>query len=187
MNFRGKKMKLACTTLALSVGFGLTAPSFSVSAEEVSNNTYSSYIQNGQGAYTKEQVEQLKPILKAIEDIPDELLVEGNEEAVNQYFKDKNIALEVSNGVKGSIDEEITIMGASAWDCSIAIGELLVMNAIPIAKITKIKKYVKALGGAWETAKLLVGATTAGEKWAALTALIAELSGFTKVKNACGI
>lgn len=44
------------------------------------------------------------------------------------------------------------------WSCSLAIGELLVTNAIPIAKLTKIKKYVKALGGAWETAKLLVGA-----------------------------
>ncbi|PIE91953.1 hypothetical protein CO726_29215 [Bacillus fungorum] len=186
MNFREQKMKFACATLALSVGFGLTAPSFSVSAAEV-NNDYSSHIQNEKGAFSKEQVEQLKPVLKAIEDIPDQLLVEGNEDAINEYFKDKDIALKVSNDVQSSVDKQIPIMGVSAWDCSLAIGELLVMNAIPIAKLAKIKKYVKALGGAWETAKLLVGATTAGEKVAALSALIAELTGFTNVKKECGL
>ena len=44
------------------------------------------------------------------------------------------------------------------------------MNAIPVAKWTKIKKYVKELGGAVETVNLLVGATIAREKVAILSA-----------------
>lgn len=61
------------------------------------------------------------------------------------------------------------------------------MNAILIAKLTKIKKYVKQLGGAVETAKLLAGATTAKEKAAILSALVAELTGFTNVKTSCNL
>ncbi|WP_144507524.1 hypothetical protein [Bacillus thuringiensis] len=182
MKFTGKKMKLTCATLALSVGFGLSAPSFSASAAELNSNK----IKEGEAIYSKEEVKQLTPILQAIEEIPDELLVEGNEDAVNEYFKNKNINVTVSNDSQAMLENQNPVM-YGAWECSLAIGEIIVMNAIPIAKLTKIKKYVKALGGAWNTAKLLVGATNAGEKWAILTALIAELSGFTKVKNDCGL
>ncbi|AVD55708.1 MAG: hypothetical protein LKH78_10660 [Weizmannia coagulans] len=114
--------------------------------------------------------DELLPVLDAIEHIPDELLEQGNQDEIQKYFKDTLPKIQTK----------------SVWSCSLAIGELLVTNAIPIAKLTKIKKYVKALGGAWETAKLLVGATTAGEKIAALSALMAELTGFTNVRNECG-
>lgn len=180
--FKGKGFKLTCATLALSVGFGLTAPSFSASAAELEKG--SSYSQNSsEKLFSKEQLDQLQPMLEAIENVPDQLLEEGNEFEINQYFHEKKVDLRVSDGTNNEIYNERT---QGAWECSVAIGELIVTNAIPIAKLTKIKKYVKALGGAWETAKLLVGATNAGEKWAMVTALMAELSGFTDVKNDCG-
>ncbi|GIN39414.1 hypothetical protein [Heyndrickxia oleronia] len=114
--------------------------------------------------------DELLPVLDAIEYVPDELLENGSPEEIKKYFEN---AL-----------PKIHTQGI--WGCSLAIGELLVTNAIPATKIFKIKKYIKALGGAWETAKLLVGATTAGEKVAALSGLIAELTGFTNVRNECG-
>lgn len=179
--FKGKSFKLTCATLALSAGFGLTAPSFSASAAELEKG--SSYSQNpSEKLFSKEQLDQLKPMLEAIENVPDQLLEEGNTNEINQYFHEKNVDIKVSNGVNEVNIERV----GGTWECSVAIGELIVTNAIPIAKLAKIKKYVKALGGAWETAKLLVGATNAGEKWAMVTALMAELSGFTDVKNECG-
>lgn len=114
--------------------------------------------------------DELLPALDAIEHIPDELLEKGSPEEIKKYF----------------METLPRIRTQSVWSCSLAISELLVMNAIPIARLTKIKKYVKALEGAWETAKLLVGATTAGEKVATPSALIAELSGFINVRNECG-
>lgn len=135
---------------------------------------------------TPKELKQPIETLKAIEEIPDELLESGDSEAINQYFNDRGITSRVYNPEIGEKAPMIK-QPRGWWNCSLAIGELVLMNAIPIAKLTKIKKYIKELGGAIETAKLLVGATTAKEKIAALTALIAELTGFTNVKNACNL
>ncbi|MCP3028713.1 hypothetical protein [Halobacillus sp. A5] len=135
------------------------------------------------GVFTEEEMENLTPSLEAIVEIPDELLESGNSEAINQYFADRGIDSHIYNSEKG--DEASVIMQTQGWwGCSLAISQILVMNAIPIAKLVKIKQYVKALGGVKETAKLLVGATTPGEKTAAL---VAELTGFTNVKKACNL
>lgn len=135
---------------------------------------------------TPEELEQAIKTLEIIEEIPDELLESGDSEAINQYFADKGISSNIYNPSMGEV-EPMIIQPYGWWDCSLAVAEILVMNAIPIAKLTKIKKYVKQLGGAVETAKLLVGATNATEKVAILSALVAELSGFTHVKNSCNL
>ena len=139
-----------------------------------------------QDDFTQEELKQAIETLKVIEEIPDELLKSGDSEAINQYFGDRGITSHIYNPEAGE-ESPVIIQPYGWWDCSLALGELVVMNAIPIAKLTKIKKYIKELGGAIETAKLLVGATTATEKVAALSALIAELTGFTNVKNACNL
>lgn len=141
---------------------------------------------NDEGNLTNEELEQSIATLKAIEEIPDELLESGDSQAINQYFKDKGLTSHIYNPEIGE-EAPMIIQSYGWWGCSLAVAEIIVMNAIPIAKLTKIKKYVKALGGAKETAKLLVGATTAGEKAAVLSALVAELTGFTNVKNACNL
>ncbi|KXY17188.1 hypothetical protein [Bacillus sp. FSL K6-0067] len=170
------KKKLLHSSVALAMGATFILPSISASAAENNNHYEEKYT-------SPEIVEQMKPILQAIEDIPDDLLQEDSPSiAVNKYFKEKNVDLQVYNEAKG----ETSRVKRGAWSCSLAIGELIVTNAIPIAKLVKIKKYVKALGGAWNTAKLLVGATHAHEKWALIAGLMAELSGFTDVKEECG-
>lgn len=115
--------------------------------------------------------DELLPALDAIEHVPDELLENGSEDEIKKYFED---ALP-------------NIQTYSVWECSLAIGKLLVTNAIPAAKLLKIKKYIKELGGAWNAAKLLVGATSAGEKLQALKKLISLITGYSNVKEKCGL
>lgn len=134
---------------------------------------------------SEERADELAPILKAIEEIPDELLEKEDPDAIKAYFLEKDIDMNVVEQAPPATDGMVETQGA--WDCSLAIAEIVVLNAIPVARIAKIKKYIKDLGGYYETAKLLVGATNAGEKFAALSALIAELSGFTKVKKDCNL
>lgn len=58
-----------------------------------------------------------------------------------------------------------------------------------VAKIIKIKKYIKILGGLRSTAKLLARATTRAQRWklggAALINLAAVISGVDGVKKNC--
>ena len=110
--------------------------------------------------------------LEAIEAIPDRVVQQGKRQIIEWF--NAHTQLEVP-----------LIKGRGVLDCGIAIGELILMNAIPVAKMAKIKKYVKALGGSLEAAKLLVGATYAREKLALVSALLAELSGFNDVLKKC--
>lgn len=184
-----KFIKILTTSLALSLSLaGVTGFSSSVSAATIndSNSSYSEELPT----YSQEDVDSLVPILSAIENIPDELLEEGNVDKIHEYFVSQGVDLTVTDGDQVTPLEQTNsgmVTTSSAWSCSLAIGELIVTNAIPIAKITKIKKYVKALGGVTNTAKLLVGATTTTEKVGALSALIAELTGFDNVSTECGL
>lgn len=138
-----------------------------------------------EATYSKEVVKQMVPVLQAIENIPNELLESGDSTAINQYFRSKNVDINVFNDAKG----EKGRVKRGWWGCSLAIGELLVLTAVPIAKISKIKKYIEGLGGTVEAAKLLVGATSIREKAEAIgiafAGLVTELSGFTEVKEKC--
>ncbi|KFM99601.1 hypothetical protein [Bacillus clarus] len=73
--------------------------------------------------------------------------------------------------------------------CSGALVAFVGGNLIAVSKLIKIKKYINALGGFSQTAKLLVGATTWEERMRvggqALVGLAAELTGATGVWAAC--
>lgn len=73
--------------------------------------------------------------------------------------------------------------------CSAALAGAIGFNLIAAAKVIKIKKYIKELGGLAEAAKLLVEATTWEEKLRvggqALIGLAGELTGVTGVYEAC--
>jgi hypothetical protein len=81
---------------------------------------------------------------------------------------------------------------ASIWKiakCVAAIVQLLATTAVPAAKLLKIKGYIKALGGAKQAVKLMLGATSKAEKLKAggeiLVNLSAELLGINSVKSNC--
>ncbi|WP_374017315.1 hypothetical protein ABU162_24600 [Paenibacillus thiaminolyticus] len=168
------KKRLIASLLSVSMAFSMLAPMAFASEKAV------------EATYSKEVVNQMMPVLQAIENIPNELLESGDSSAINQYFRSKNVDIIVFNDAKG---EKFRVKQQGWWGCSLAIGELLVLNAVPVAKIAKIKKYIKSLGGTVEAAKLLMGATSIKEKAEAIgiafAALVAELSGFTELKEKC--
>lgn len=166
--------KVFLTLLSLSLIVSFAIPNFASAQSEKTNQTLS-----------EKEMEAFLPSLEAIAEIPDELLESGDSDAINEYFSNKlGMETHIYNEQAGE-EKPVIVQTQGWWGCSLAIGEALAMNAIPIAKITKIKKYVDALGGIKMTAKLLTGATNAGEKAAMLSALMGELSGFTNVANSC--
>lgn len=176
IRFKGDRIKSLILLMSMTLLFSMFSSNM-VSAQESDGE---------ENQLTSEELEQIITTLTAIEEIPDELLASGDSQAINQYFNDKGITSHIFNPEMGE-KAPLIMQPYGWWGCSLSIAELLVMNAIPIAKITKIKKYIKDLGGAVESAKLLVGATSAKEKAAILSALVAELTGFTNVKNACNL
>jgi hypothetical protein len=78
---------------------------------------------------------------------------------------------------------------AKIGKCALALTIFVGGNLIAVSKLIKIKKYINALGGFRETARLLVGATTWEERMrvggTALVSLAAELTGATSVWSAC--
>ena len=120
--------------------------------------------------FTQEDVESIIPALETIEQIPDELLETGTHEEISQFCREHGTALNIYNDNIG--ETEYVVVSSfgkkDAGKCALAIGQLIVTVGLPATKIVKIKKYIKALGGVWEAAKLLAGATTASEKTAGI-------------------
>ncbi|GAC43820.1 hypothetical protein [Paenibacillus popilliae] len=125
------------------------------------------------------------PFLKAIESMPDELIERSNPKEIDSYFRGMGIIVTTYN----DNNEVKNRSKRNAWDCSLAISALLVTNALPVAKITKIKKYIESLGGVTKAAKALFGAGSAEQKTEkvliALGALVAELTEINTVKKDC--
>lgn len=161
--------------LSVSMVFSMLAPLASAS-EKVTPEP---------AAYSETVVSQMVPFLNAIESISYDLLELGDSAAITQYFRSQNIDIIVYNEEKG----ERPRVKRGWWGCSLAIGEWIVLTSVPVSKITKVKRYIEALGGLKEATKLLVGATSVAEKTVAirdaLAGLIAELVGITEVKEKC--
>ncbi|MFI3605831.1 hypothetical protein [Vagococcus fluvialis] len=164
-----KKTKLLCVIGLLIIG--LVPFSFaSTSVYAAEDNTFSAE----QNKYSQVSESEIESLLSTIENIPDNILESGSTSEANDYLEP------FSNNV-------ISPMGA--WECSLAIAGLVVTTAVPIAKLAKIKKLVKSLGGGVKAAKIIFGASLASEKWSALGGaakdLVLELAGITSVKKAC--
>lgn len=153
------------------------------------SNVYAS--DNFFNTFSQEDVDSLKPIFEAILNTPDELLEKGTGEEITKYYKEQGVRLHVYNDNIGEDTSFVSIYAprANYWRCGLAIGQLIVTVGLPATQLTKIKKYVSALGGVWETAKLLVGATSVNEKLQgtliALGDILLTLSGITDVKEYC--
>ena len=142
----------------------------------------------------------LDRILAEIDEIPDEVLEQGDE-ALHKWLVDhgNRAGNEKLKRDDGSEAENLSIFErgelaarASLWKiakCVAAIVQLLGTTAVPAAKLLRIKKYIKALGGAKKAVKLLLGATTKAEKLKAggqaLVSLASELLGISTVKKNC--
>lgn len=78
---------------------------------------------------------------------------------------------------------------ANFWGCAGAIAGVIASTAFPAAKILKIKKLVKALGGVRSAIKIMAGASFSYEKLQALggaaATLAAELIGIGSVRSQC--
>lgn len=122
--------------------------------------------------------------LNYIMSIPDSVLLRGD--AATQEWVKNNPGPQGS-GLKASGNE--VRASANVLGCAGAIATVIASTAFPAAKILKIKKLVKELGGVTEAAKLFWGASFSYEKVRALggtaAALAGELIGITQIKEQC--
>lgn len=120
--------------------------------------------------------EQAEELLRAIDQIPESILLEGDEST--QRWVTANLGYDLGMATPNGFLE-----------CSGAILLAIGTTAIPAAKILQIKRYMNALGGTAEAIKILWGASFSHEKLKALggaaAALGAELLGIAAVKEAC--
>lgn len=118
------------------------------------------------------QAEDVEQALKLIESIPDEVLQKGDK-ATQQWIA----------------DHQATATRASVAGCTAAIALFLGTNLVSAAKIIKIKRLIKDLGGLKEAVKIMWGASFSYEKMQAaggtLAALAGEFFGITSIRNEC--
>lgn len=179
------------------IAFGLATlmgvqalPTVAFAAEPSKNSSYSISSQTVP-IFSQTDVDSIIPIFNAIEQIPDDLLENGSHTEINNFFKAQGVQLKVYNDAIGETKDILHIRNkrANAFMCAVSIGELIVTVGIPATKITKIKKYIKALGGVKSAAQLLVGATTVSEKlrgsFIALGEVLRTITGVAGIKENC--
>ncbi len=121
-----------------------------------------------------------------IEKIPNDLLENGTQYEINNYLRKNNIHINIYNDKLGETAKDVAIFRPrSFWGCVGALGTLLVTTAVPAAKILKIKKYVRSLGGVTDAVRYLLGIKGAASGGEALKNLILELSGIASVTDNC--
>ena len=119
---------------------------------------------------------QLENGLELIMSVPDSILNQGNQ--ATQVWMEENYPSYLQ-----------TLTRANLWGCAGAIAAIIASTALPAAKILKIKKLIKALGGVNEAAAIIWGASFNYEKLQSLggaaAALAAELLGIAEVQSQC--
>lgn len=190
MNIKKRISKL----LIISMIFGVMAQTQVFASEipaDTSTRTYSQVAGALGYEFTEEDINSLIPVFEVIEQLPDELLVNGTHEQINQFAKERGVSLKVYNDNIGETvnDLHLRVKRGDAFQCVLSIGQLLVTVGIPATKITKIKNYIAALGGVTEAAKLLVGATTISEKaqgiLVALGGVLMTITGIDGIREHC--
>ncbi|MCP3742777.1 hypothetical protein [Rossellomorea sp. BNER] len=104
-----------------------------------------------------EDFEEVKPILAAIEKIPEKVVAQGPEKTAEWLQKETGYFVTVDSKQVlqfSKVDpntRELEIRSFNSWACIGAIGVALVSNGIPFTKILKVKAAIKALGGVSKT------------------------------------
>lgn len=132
-----------------------------------------------------------------IEQIPDDVL-ESGDDATTSWLKENGFTETKRDYVEVKVPlaqrdvtpfEERGIDWAKVAKCAATVTSAIATNAIPAAKLLKIKRLIKDLGGVQMAVKLLIGATTTAEKLKAGGQALVELSkaflGITAVEAAC--
>ncbi|WP_211655525.1 hypothetical protein NM897_14540 [Planococcus maritimus] len=115
------------------------------------------------------EVEQMKetldPLLKLIDQMPEEVAEQGIDSGVkwlNQNkgdeFKEYKFVADGENLKTIEIKEPGQISTMSVWSCISSAGKALVINALPWAKILKVKKAAKLMGGLNSMTKTIITA-----------------------------
>lgn len=184
-----KKIKITAAVLSASLiitplsGLIENNQNVAKASESISNNYYN--------AITPSDIRELEPLLNAIAVMPDELLENGTNVEINNYFKKYNIKTNFYNEAIGETKDDVIIMlpRANFWGCVGSLAWLIGTTAIPIAKIGRIKNYINALGGVKSTVQLLWGASFSYEKivaaGGALAGLGQEILGIKGVADNC--
>ncbi|WP_130451262.1 hypothetical protein [Zhihengliuella halotolerans] len=139
---------------------------------------------------SSEQVKDFEAGLEYIMSIPDDVLLRGDVATAEWAKGHLRTNVEgVPSAATGGEAAPVGIMYASVLGCSAAIGTVIATTAIPVAKLLKIKRLVKAVGGVKETVKLMWGASFSYEKISALGGsigvLAAEFIGVTSIREKC--
>lgn len=86
-------------------------------------------------------------ILSAIENVPEELILQGDETAIAEWFEETSgIETRVVNGVL-RFNPFGNQLSFNVFTCVGAIGVAIVSNGIPLTKILKVKKFIDQFGG----------------------------------------
>ncbi|MBU0279387.1 hypothetical protein [Gemella sp. zg-1178] len=135
---------------------------------------------------SEEDIRYLETFFNQIEKIPEDLLLNGNSKEIKNYLIKNKIPLNIYNDNIGETKDSIFIIQPRGfWGCVGSLGTLIVSTAVPAAKILKIKKYVKHLGGVTDAVRYLLGIKGAESGGAVLKSLILELSGIASVTESC--
>lgn len=138
-----------------------------------------------------ENFTELEAALSAIENLPNDVIEEAKEE------NDTDIVIEyLQEYTEGYLDEETEIsfvkgenntlvVSAGVVGCSVAIVEGIVSLALPISKLTKLKRIISDLGGAVSAASKLKSAYTTARQ-AGKTKKVAVKTAVKKVSNKLG-
>jgi hypothetical protein len=126
----------------------------------------------------------LEVLFAEIDSIPDEILLAGDE-ATNDWLVEHGLR-EPDAVVEESKRDLVALEDRGVWGCVWAIGK----TAFPAAKLLKIKKYIKALGGVKKSVQLILKAGKNYKKaikigGKTLWNLIKLISGFSDIEKEC--
>ena len=171
--------------LATSSAFAIVSPPSAPSTSALAIATASSFLtrnnsDTGQPLnLTKysDAITELNKTFAAIIAIPDAILKDGN---------NATTAWLIANGYRGGVHPD------SFWhktECALAIIAFLGSNFVTVAKVIKIKRYIKSLGSVAEAVELMLKCSTTEEMLreggTALVNLVAEIVGIPEVWNHC--
>jgi hypothetical protein len=130
---------------------------------------------------------ELEKTFSVLEEIPDEIL-EAGDEATDKWMIEHNHRQAHDKSDLSGRD----LVDRGAYEiarCAAAIAAFIASNSIAAAKLLRIKKYIRALGGVRTAAELLLKATTAAERLQyggeALALLAGEFFGTSLITNNC--
>ncbi|KAL2121683.1 hypothetical protein VTJ04DRAFT_2138 [Mycothermus thermophilus] len=159
----------------------------------------------------------LEALFAQIMDIPDEILEQGDE-ALNKWLiengyrepgeQKRDVEEADDDAAEGSLDffdaglegsEEEADGGLVArgqlearrnkLKCALAVAKMIATNVVPAAKLLRIKKYIKAIGGVTKAVKLIFKGKNKAQWIKAggqtLYKLVQEIIGITEIKKHC--